>query len=139
MLKSLFDTLLSDCHQDRNDNDITEEAFPLVDDGTGDREILEYSFGRTVTGHEAENVLRKKGYVLIGMKRAMEYVASHPDAQKAHPLIVLGAQGQNDSFNEAYFDCLFPYFGWDRGDHYLGLTWLSDKFSSSCRFLVVRG
>lgn len=130
--KNLFQNLLTTCLQHWVNEEITVEHFPLVDDGTSDKEIIECGFDNILTGFEAENKLKSRGYKLVGMRRALEYIASHPDAQKDHPLIVLGAQWHNSG-------CIrLPVFYWGYDKLFLNLRWMSDEFNPDCRFLVVQ-
>jgi len=130
---NLFQILLTACCQYQVHHDITEGHFPLVDDGTNDKEILELGFNCIVNGYEGETLLKKGGYKLVGMKRAMEYIAKKPDAQKSHSLIVLGAQWHDGN------GIVVPYFFLSGGKRRFSLHWLNNKFFSSYRVLVVRG
>jgi hypothetical protein len=132
VITATFKSLLAACHQAWVNSDITEDHFPLLDDGTKGP-VEEYCFGKTITGLEAERQLKKMGYKLIGMKRGMEYIAAHPDNQLDHPIIVLGAQWQFPIGN-----VYVPYFCRFNGKRYLYLIWIGYEFFSHCRFLVSR-
>ncbi len=129
----IFDSLLAACKLDKVDSRINEKNFPLDDDGTGNREILEYDFGRTVTIVEAEKELAEKGFTPIALKRAMEYVAQNPNDRKNRFLVVLGG---SLCFCGTFYR---PYFGWNkkRKERFLALDWFS-YYPANYRFLVVR-
>ncbi len=128
-----FQSLLEACHQSWVNSDINEKNFPLVDDSTKGS-VEEYCLGHDVaSGKEAEKELKKLGYKLVGMKRAMEYIAAHPDNQLDHPIVVVGARWQYPDG-----DVYVPYFFRSVSKRNLDLDWIDDDFSSHCRFLVAR-
>jgi hypothetical protein len=88
--KATFQSLLAACRQDWVSSDFNETNFPLepVSPDEDEWEVVEYHFGRLVTGEEAFSELEKMGYRLCGPRRAMEFVAVHPDIQGDHPLVV---------------------------------------------------
>lgn len=135
VIVATFQSLLDACHQAWVSSDINEKNFPLIDDGTTGP-VEEHCLGHDVSsGREAKKELKKLGYKLVGMKRAMEYIAVHPDNQLDHPIVVLGAQWQ------IQIPCGFvyvPYFYRDDGQRYLILYCLDLDFASHCRFLVAR-
>lgn len=130
---SAWQTLLASCKQNWVNSDVTEEHFPLVDDGTVNP-VEECCLGHDVsTGKKAEAELKKLGYKLVGMKRAMEYIAKHPDSQLDHPVVVLGAQWRHPDGHVSV-----PYFDRNDDKRDLHLGWIDDEFNSFCRFLVSR-
>ena len=80
--------------------------------------------------------LATKGEIrlLTGSRRAMEYIAAHPDAQLDHPIILpLRAQDSSDYW------CL-PVFSriWRGGQRSLDLCYTVSTFYSSYGWLVLR-
>lgn len=129
--KAAFGSFLSACRQDWVDPDFNEENFPLepVASDEDDWEVVEYHFDRTLTGKEAFRRLEKLGYRLLGgSRRAMEFLAAHPDLQDNHPLVITvrwqhrdgdwnvpiaDRRGDERKVPLVYFDYDFPpRYGW---------------------------
>ena len=131
--ESVFKHLLEACRQDMVDAHFTGENFRLRDDGTGNRKIIEVSLDIPITGKDAQRVLESTGHKLVGIKRAMEYVAKHPSAQKRFDLVVLGSVALVDG------ETVVPVF---KSDGNKRLVHLAKKYRGEFdpfdRFLVVR-
>lgn len=129
-----FAQLLAACRQDSVNPDFTEEHFPLVDDGTGTLPVEEYCFGRGIVDREAVAELAKLGLKPVGIKRAMEYIATHPDAQLDHIILVIGAQWMDD-----YGHIRAPYFYQERSQREIHFTTFDGhEYHDRVHFLVVR-
>jgi hypothetical protein len=130
---SVWQILYDACRQDWKDSNINEKNFPLLDDGTV-HPVEEYCLGHNVaSGKQAEKELKKLGFKLVGMKRAMEYIVAHLNSQLDHPVVVLGAQWQYP-LDRVYVPCFY----WDEDGRSLLLRWTAREFNSDCRFLVSR-
>jgi len=111
------------------DSDFNENNYPLGEDPSDGAE--EFSFNQVVSGHEvlAEfGCIKRQGASLWAQGR---YIKAHPEAQKEHPLLGIGAQWQ-DRHGYVYF----PIFDWDDGRPNVSLCSLDDKYDPSCRFLL---
>ena len=134
--KSLWQNLLDACRQKQIYEDFTEAHYPLepVAADESEWEVYEHHFEETVTGEEAFTRLEKLGYRhLNGTRRAMQFVAEHPNLQLDHPLVVT-ARWQ---FSVGRW-CA-PVFCRDGDWCELGLDWLdSSKFEPCFGWLVLR-
>ncbi len=93
------------CKQNWIDPDLMEPRWPLepvaVDEG--EWEVVEHHFDKKVSlkdGIAALKKLAKKGDVrlLAGLRRAMEWIAAHPNAQLDHPIILPLARMDSDGY-----------------------------------------
>lgn len=113
------------------DPDFNEAHFPLGAD-PGD-EAEEGGLDHLVSGHEAVAEFAalqrpRQGASLWAQGR---YINKHPDAQKAHPLVGIGAQWQ-DRVGLVFF----PLFHWVDGEPGVNLFSLGREFGPDCRFLL---
>lgn len=105
------------------DSDFNEANFPLgVDPGD---EVEEFDFGRDIMGHAALPQQEWASPWAIG-----RYIRAYPKAQKAHPLVGIGAQ-----WVVRYGFIWFPIFNWNDDKPYVNLNNLDNKFNRNCRFL----
>ena len=137
-----FKSLLDACHQDGyRSSDFTEDRFPLEPVATdeADWEVVEHYLTKTGTLDDGLKQLKKleaKGEIklLTGSRRAMEYIAAHPEAQLDHPIILpLRARDSGG-------DCCLPVFSrrWGGGRRSLFLCRTGSTFGSLCSWLVLR-
>ena len=142
VLTATFASLLEACHQTGYCNpDFTESRWPLekVEADEADWEVVEHYLTKTGALEDGVKQLEKlatKGEIrlLTGSRRAMEYIAAHPDAQLDHPIILpLRAQYSSDYW------CL-PVFSryWNGRQRRLGLYYTDDAFGSDDGWLVLR-
>ena len=141
-ITATFASLLKACHQNGYCNsDFTESRWHLEPIATdeADWEVVEHYLTKTGALEDGVKQLEKlatKGEIrlLTGSRRAMEYIAAHPDAQLDHP-IILPLRAQRSS---GYW-CL-PVFGrlWGGRRRSLGLYSTDDAFDSSYSWLVLR-
>ena len=124
--------LLNACHQTAIDPDIKMRNFPFLDDGTK-RQVRLYRLPdiNGYSGYEAETELRKQGYKLVGIKKAMEYIAAHLNSQGDDPICVIGAQWQNTDKR-----VFMPYFWNNVGLRTFSLSPMDERIGSHCRYLV---
>ncbi len=130
-----FKVLLAACRQKSVLHPyFTERYYPLVNDGTKGP-VEEYGFDYEIYGRDAMKTLKEKGFRLVGTKRAMQYIATHSQAQLDHPIVVLG-----DPWEERPYEFLVPVFCRfsARKARVLDVCSLDVKFLSCCRFLVSR-
>mgnify|MGYP001584498394 CR=1 FL=1 len=138
---SRWQDLFNACKQSWFNPDFTEARWPLepvaVDEAVWD--VGELLFDDDVTGEVKIGRLKEmveKGEIrFCGIRRAMEYVATHLDVQLNHPLVVpVSAQ---DSVG---FLCLpaFRYRWGGYGRRRLALCRVSDGFGRRCGWLVLR-
>ena len=87
---SIFRMLLDLCQQDWVDPDFNFTNCPLESMEDEDEwELEEYHFDRTLNGEQALRELEAMGFRLLnGSRRAMQFIAAHPDLQSDHALIV---------------------------------------------------
>lgn len=138
-----FADLLQACQQKWFNSDFTEVRWPLEPVATDEHEweVAEYFFGDDANGDEKVRrlvELEKTGTIrmLGGVRRAMEFVAAHPDLQKHHHLVV--PVSARDSVGNV---CL-PVFCWSMDYGLEGrefcLCIAGNGFSSSYGWLVLR-
>lgn len=143
VVRRSFADLLAACQQKSVSPDFTEARWPLesvVADEDG-WEVAERFFDDNADGSEkicrlAE--LEREGEIrmLIGVRRAMEFVASHLDTQLDHPLVApLSARGSDGSLCLPAFSCNWPD---GFGERELVLRNVKGWFSSRCGWLVLR-
>lgn len=114
------------------DSDFNETHYPLGTD-PGD-EAEELGLDRLVSGHEAVAELfkrlkkKREGASLWAQGR---YIKAHPEAQKKHPLLGIGAQWQG-----RFGDVWFPVFSWYGDKPSVNLNTLDNKYDTNYRFLV---
>jgi hypothetical protein len=127
-----FRRLLDFCHQDWVDSDFNEGNYPLepVTSDEADWEVYEYHFLETVTGEEAFRRLEEMGYRLLGgSRRAMEFIAAHPDLQSDRALIITTRS----------FGLFAPVFHQREAKRRLSLLpMMLGEVNSSCGWLVLR-
>ncbi|MBI5221897.1 MAG: hypothetical protein HY980_00130 [Candidatus Magasanikbacteria bacterium] len=138
---SKWQDFLTACKQAWIDSDFTESRWPLEPVATDEAEweVSEHFFTDDAIGEAKLHLLTKmvqRGEIcLCGIRRAMEYVATHSDIQVDHPLIVPApAQSSGGGL------CL-PAFGCDwggAGRRELGLCLVSCVFGRRCGWLVLR-
>ena len=129
-----FSDLLADCRQSRVNPHFNEENFPLepVAPDEADWEVYEHHFEETVTGEEAFRRLEEMGYRLCGPRRAMEFIAAHPDLQLDRSVIVTARWLDSDG------GWCAPIFYRHDGRRGLNLDCLGDDdFGSGCGWLVL--
>lgn len=127
-----FSQLLAACDQQVVDSGFTEAHFPLVDDGTGNLPVEEYCFNRVIADLDVVTELGALGFKPVGIKRALEYMATHPQAQLDHIVIVIGAN------HPAGGRTVVPYFHYSSGVRQICLSWLNGgTYVGTVRFLVV--
>lgn len=140
IVQRTWQELLDACKQDWKNPSFTEARWPLEPVASDESEWVaeEYFFHDDASGTEklrrlAEMV--KKGEIRIcGVRRAMEYVATHLDVQLDHPLVVpVSAQGAGGDLCLPTFDC-----SWDDGRlRRLSLYFVSSRFYPICAWLVL--
>lgn len=88
--RAIFQSLLAACRQDLVEPEFTEKHYPLepVAPDEDKWEVVEHKFDGKMKGEDAFTELRAMGYRLCGPRRAMEFIAAHPDLQLDHPLMV---------------------------------------------------
>ncbi|MFA6486326.1 MAG: hypothetical protein WCT40_03090 [Candidatus Magasanikbacteria bacterium] len=140
--KKSFTELLAACRQYCVNNDFIEPSWPLEPVAADEREweVVEHHFDKTVKlkyGLAMLKDLAMKGEIrlLVGSRRAMEWIADHPDAQLDHPVIIpLAAQNSDGSL-------VVPIFArhWDDGQQRdLHLCYLDHDASPVYAWLVLR-
>jgi len=131
-----FNHLLSLCQLDSvNPDNFSEEYCPLepVALDEADWEVYEHHFSGTMNGEVAFSELQKMDYRLLnGSRRAMEFLAVHPDIQTHHPLIIT-ARWQNPEG-----EWFMPIAGRDGVKRDLRLSWLDEDFDLNYGWLVLR-
>ena len=137
-----FKSLLDACHQTGYCNpDFTESRWLLEPIATdeADWEVVEHYLTKTGTLDDGPEQLKKlaaKGEIrlLTGSRRAMEYIAAHPEAQLNHPIILpLRAQDSCGRW------CLPVFCGdWDGSRRALHLLSTGLTFDSDYSWLVLR-
>lgn len=88
--RAIFQSLLAACQQNLVKPDFNEEHYPLepVTLDEHDWEVAEYHFKDVISDEQAFAELKAMGYRFCGVRRAMEFIAVHPDLQLDHPLVV---------------------------------------------------
>ncbi|MFA5413122.1 MAG: hypothetical protein WC348_01080 [Patescibacteria group bacterium] len=130
-----FRRLLDMCKQDWVNPDFNEANCPLEPVAPDEHywEVYEHHFDRMMTGEEAFAELEKLGYRLLGgLRRAMEFIAAHPDIQLDHPLIITARWQIQDGVWYA------PVARRHGGERDLGLNCLDRDFSPNFGWLVLR-
>ncbi|MFH1946936.1 MAG: hypothetical protein ABIJ23_02140 [Candidatus Magasanikbacteria bacterium] len=141
IVQKSWQQLLTACQQYWFNPDFTEARWPLepVAPDESEWEVKEHFFSDNATGEEklrrlAEMV--KKGEIrFCGVRRAMEYVANHLDAQLARPLVVpVSAQDSDGGL------CLpiFSHYWNGHRQRKLNLCSVSNRFYPDCAWLVLR-
>ena len=141
-ITATFASLLKACHQNGYCNsDFTESRWHLEPIATdeADWEVVEHYLTKTGALEDGVKQLEKlatKGEIrlLTGSRRAMEYIAAHPDAQLDHPIILpLRAQNSSDYW------CLPVFDGdWSGRLRRLVLYGTGGTFDSDYSWLVLR-
>ena len=141
-ITATFASLLKACHQNGYCNsDFTEDRWPLesIAADENDWEVVGHYLTKTGALEDGVKQLEKlatKGEIrlLTGSRRAMEYIAAHPDAQLDHPIILpLRAQDSSD------FWCLPVFYGyWIGRQRGLNLCSTGITFDSGYGWLVLR-
>lgn len=131
---SLWQTLLAACQQDEVDPDFNEANFPLepVAPDEAEWEVYEHHFLRTVRGRMAFRGIERLGYRYCGPRRAMEFVAAHPDLQLDHPLVVTARWQDLDGnwYAPVFYrddderDLRLGFLAYDFGPRYARYGWL---------------
>ena len=142
VVTATFKSLLDACHQtDHRHPDFTESRWPLepvaVDEA--DWEVVEHYLTKTGTLNRGVKHLEKladKGEIrmLVGSRRAMEYIARHQKAQLDHPIILpLRARDSSDDW------CL-PVFrrNWCSWRRELDLDGTGNRFPPHYGWLVIK-
>ncbi len=131
-----FNHLLSLCRLDSvNPDNFSEEYCPLepVALDEAEWEVYEHHFSETMNGEVAFRELQKMDYRLLnGSRRAMEFLAIHPDIQIHHPLIIT-VRCQNPEG-----EWFVPIAGRDGVKRDLRLSWLDEDFDPNYGWLVLR-
>ncbi len=134
--KATFQSLLAACRQDWVHPDFEEKNFPLetVADDEDEWEVHEHHFQSAICGKiafEEFKAMGPLGFRLCGVRRAIEFIAAHPDLQLDHPLIVTTL-----GLNRGSHRCA-PVF--DRGDgkRKVYLNSLTGDFGPRCGWLVL--
>lgn len=131
-----FIHLLSLCRLDSvHPDNFNEEHCRLepVAPDEADWEVYEHHFSGTMNGEVAFHELQKLDYRLLnGSRRAMEFLAIHPDIQIHHPLIIT-ARWQNSEG-----EWFVPIAGRDGVKRDLRLSWLDEDFDLNYGWLVLR-
>jgi hypothetical protein len=77
--------------------DFNEKNYPLEPVAIDEEqwEVYDYHFSEMIDGREAFNQLEKLGFRLFsGSRRAMQFIAEHPQLIEDHPLILAGLSFQ---------------------------------------------
>lgn len=132
--RRLFTELLVACKQKHVNHNFTEAHFPLGSVATDESEyeVYEYHFPKPINGLVARGELVKLGYRVCGLRRALEFVAEHPDIQLDHGLIVTVRWLHPDG------DWCSPLFGSDSNERKLMLYSLDCDLYPACGWLVLR-
>jgi hypothetical protein len=111
--------------------DFNKFNFPLGED-PGD-EAEELCFDRVVNGYEAMAEFKRLGREGASLWAQGRYITAHPDAQREHSLLGIGAQWQNGT-GLVYF----PIFRWYGAKPHVDLFWLDYGFDPyyGYRFLL---
>ncbi|MBI5071898.1 hypothetical protein HZB93_03350 [Candidatus Falkowbacteria bacterium] len=96
--RALFQSLLAACQQNLVKPDFNGEHYPLepVTLDEHEWEVAEYHFKDVISDERAFAKLKAMGYRLCGVRRAMEFIAVHPDLQLDHPLVVTARWQSSD-------------------------------------------
>lgn len=138
-VKESFQNLLAACKQDGyRDPEFTESRWPLepVAPDEDDYEEIEHHFTGTMTIEEGLRRLSEmetKGEIrlLKGSRRAMKYIAAHPNAQLDYSIILpLRAQDSNGGW-------VVPIFCHDGPRRFLDLCYLDGEADPDCSWLVL--
>lgn len=109
--------------------DFNPRLFPLgVDEGD---EVEEHCFDKIITGHEALQEFAQLKREPASLWAQGRYLASHPEAQRLHPLVGIGATWK-DTLGKVFF----PVFYVSNGQSCVWLLTLDDEFSPLYRFLL---
>jgi len=130
VVQPIFAKLLAACHFSQVSDDFTEDNLPLVDDYTaGPIEVV--AFEQCIDAKFVLSFLDEKGFVPVGMRRALEWRAVNTESDEV--LVIAG--GINSNRHE--FDVIMvPYF--------FGKTAKVDRqktdavLGNQCRYLVTR-
>lgn len=113
----------------------TEENFPLepVADDENEWKVCEHCFLKEINGFDAFRQLEEDpGYRFCGPRRAMEYVAEHPDGQLNYSLIVTTRVNLNACV------CYVPIFHRTNDQRGLDIFKLDADFGPSYSWLVLK-
>jgi len=135
IVQPTFAELIAACYLEQIDDGFNEDNFPLVADGTtGQIELV--CLNKSVSCRNFKAELESNGYVPIGIRRAMEWLANNQEEFESETSnIVIGAAREN------YLrQLIYPRFVYRDGKKRIevGHLEIDDDFNRYCHFLVCR-
>ncbi len=135
IVQPTFAELVAACHLNEVSDDFTEDNFPLVADNTTGQ-IKLVCLNKPVSCRNFRAEFESSGYVPIGIRRAMEWLANNQEEFESETSnIVIGAAREN------YLrQLIYPRFIYRDGKKRIevGHLEIDDSFNRYCHFLVCR-